>query len=315
LKKKALLLSGLGGSLFPYLHQCLTLKYDLYYLDSDKNLEYLYPDLNFFPAPLVTTESYWELVQDIITKKEIDFYIPLIDEELISANARIAPLGLAKVITPTIEFCKLSLNKFHLMLELEKFGISFIRSYRAESFHWQIGPPIFVKPVSGRGSRGIRKITSQSQLDAYYLLENYRAEEVLIQEHVSGVEYTIGVTINPANQILELSVKRIIKKRGITQIAVTERNDLIKQTVREVVQKLKPGGPINIQLFVTEANEVKIFEINPRFSTTTIMSYAAGIDVISLCIDYFSGSFSGEIFEPKSGITLHRRWENLFYEK
>lgn len=315
MEKKALLLSGLGGSLFPYLHIHLASKHDLYYLDSDENLKHLYPDLNLFLAPPVTDEKYWDLVTEIIRAKNIAFYIPLIDEEIIPAILKIGELTTVGVMTPTKQFSELCLNKLNLMLRLQQLGISSIRSCRGDAFDWEVGPPIFVKPVSGRGSRGIRKIVSKEQLQGYYSLENYAAADILIQEHIVGVEYTVGVTINPLNQILEISIKRIIKKRGITQIAVTEHNNMIKATVQKVVDSLRPGGPINIQLFVTPDHDVKIFEINPRFSTTTIMSYAAGIDVISLYMQYFEKSFEGPPLEPREGIVLHRRWESVFYEK
>lgn len=313
--KKTLLISGLGGALFPYLHDHLVSNFDVYYLDSDESLLHVYPELNFFLAPKVTDDAYWELVKRIISEKKIDFYIPLIDEEILPAHTRIGDFEGVKLVSPSFDFCELSLNKLRLMEELRRLGISSIQSYRGDAFQWEIGPPVFVKPIFGRGSRGIRLINSKEQLDAYYVLENYQPGDILIQGHISGTEYTVGATISPANEVLEVSVKKVIKKKGITQIAVTEHNPAITAVVERVVYALNPAGPINIQLFVTPTNEIKIFEINPRFSTTTIMSYAAGIDVVSLYIHYLVCPFQRNSYEPREGLFLHRRWESLFYEK
>ncbi len=313
--KKNLLISGLGGSLFPYLHHKLSGTYNLFYLDNDVSLKYLYPDLNFFAAPLVTDPQYFELVRSLIVDKNIHFYIPLIDEEIVFAKKYIDAFNGVAVMTPSLEFAELSLNKFKLMDCLQKHAISNIRSFTGDKFNWEISPPVFVKPISGRGSRGIKSISSQRALEAYYMLEGYDPANILIQEEIQGTEYTVGVTINNLNDVLEISSKRIVKKRGITIVAVTEINPIITGCVEKIVQELRPAGPINIQLFLNPSGEVKIFEINPRFSTTTIMSYAAGIDVISLYVNHFGKRFPEAIIQPKPGIVLHRRWESCFYEK
>jgi carbamoyl-phosphate synthase large subunit len=307
-----LLLSGLGGSLFPYLHQKLSSKYQLYYVDSDSLLSSLYPTYTFFPAPSVADPSYMEFIKEIILKFGINVYIPLIDEELIKAKFEVEGFNNVKVLTPTSEFCELSLNKFKLMKKLNEKSVSTINSWIGnDKPEWNF--PIFVKPISGRGSRGIKKIFNKEQLNAYYLLEDYSPNEILIQEFISGTEYTIGATVNNLNNLISVSIKRVIRKKGITQIAVTEKNEIITNLVKQVVKELKPCGPINIQLFLTEDNEIKIFEINPRFSTTTIMSYADDIDEIGLFLENYNIQYIKEPVQPSPGITLHRRWDNVFY--
>jgi carbamoyl-phosphate synthase large subunit len=307
-----LLLSGLGGSLFPYLHEKLSTKYQLYYVDSDSLLSSLYPTYSFFPAPSVADPSYIEFIKAIILKFGIDVYVPLIDEELIKVKLEVEGFNNVKVLTPTSEFCELSLNKFKLMKKLNEKGISTINSWIGNDIpEWNF--PIFVKPISGRGSRGIKKIINKEQLNAYYLLEGYSPNEILIQEFISGTEYTIGATVNNLNNLISVSIKRVIRKKGITQIAVTEKNEFITNLVKQVVEELKPCGPINIQLFLTADNQVKLFEINPRFSTTTVMSYADDIDEIALFLENFNIQYNKDPIQPRAGITLHRRWENVFY--
>ena len=313
--KKKLLLSGLGGSLFPYLHYQLADKYDLYYVDSNECLTFVYPEFNFFKAPKVIDKTYFPFIKEIIEKNNIDFYIPLIDEEIIDAK-KLEGFNNVTIISPSIQFCSLCLNKYSLMKELQKHRISFIESYIGDNFTYDPGNTYFVKPIVGRGSRGIKKITSQKQLDAYYILEGYKPNEILIQEYVEGTEYSIGATVNNLNQLLLVSIRKIAEKRGITQIATTEKNDLLFSLVEDVVNKLMPYGSINIQLFVTPDNKSKIFEINPRFSTTSIMNYAAGINEIDYLIRHLNKDCSSnQVMQPKENITLYRRWENIFYEK
>ena len=210
---KKLLISGLGGSLFPYLHHKLSKKYVLYYVDSDEYLEKLYPELNFFLVPNVTEIKYFEIIKKLIVKFHIDYYIPLIDEELVNAILNLEGYNGVKVVTPNLDFCTLCLNKFQLMKTLKNKEISNINSFIGSEFKWEINTPIFIKPISGRGSRGIKKIISNEQLQAYYDLECYKPNEVLIQENIEGTEYTIGAVVNNLNQLLSVSIKKVIRKK------------------------------------------------------------------------------------------------------
>ncbi len=311
--KKKLLISGLGGSLFPYLHEQLQDKYEVFYVDADEQLEKIYAHYNFYKSPWINDAAYWVFIKDIIQKNNIDYYIPLIDEEIVEAKKSIEDFCGVKVISPTHEFALLSMNKYILMQKLHAANISSVVSFTGDIFKWEIPAPVFVKPISGRGSRGIRKISGSIQLNAYYELEKYTPEEILIQEHLEGTEYTVGVLVNNMNDVISISSKKIIRKKGITQIAVTENNTLIDDVSIKVVKELKPCGPINIQLILTPQNEIKIFEINPRFSTTSIMEYAGGVNLISLYIDWYNKKYYGAVIRPKKDLLLYRRWENLFY--
>ena len=301
--------------MFPYLHDQLSKKFELYYVDGDSELVNLYGTYNFFVAPLVTAPEYSAFIKNIIDKYRIDFYIPLIDEELIRAKSELENYNGVKVMTPSVAFCELSLNKVKLMQVLHELEISTIISSSGDNFVWEGDAPVFVKPIYGRGSRGIKKIEDPDQLEAYYKLEKYEPSQIIIQDYIQGTEYTIGATVNNLNDLLAISVKRVIKKKGITQIAVLETNELLTKTVEKVVNLLKPHGPINIQLYLTADNKVKIFEINPRFSTTTIMSYAGGVDEIEMYVDFYDTHYTSVPVQPRDNIVLHRRWENVFYEK
>ena len=313
--KKKILLSGLGGSLFPYLHEKLKTTYELFYVDADASLKELYPDLNFYPAPFVSHSSYIEFIKKLITQHQVDVYIPLIDEEIEVAHAIKKELPSLQLLSPELQFCKLAMRKDLLMKELKKHNISQIDTWTGDAFHWEDGKKYFVKPISGRGSRGIRKINSLKELDAYYTLEKYLPQDILIQEYIEGQEFTVGALINNSNDIIYISCRKILSKKGITIKAITEKSTLIENCILKINEHFKPKGPINVQLYITATNEVKIFEINPRFSTTTIMSYEKGIDEIGLWLEYVNKKFENELIRPADGLVLRRRWENIFYEQ
>ena len=309
---KKLLISGLGGSFFPYLHNQLESKFELYYVDNNINLKNVYPDYNFHHVPLVNDINYLDILEEIINQNDIDAYLPLIDEEIELIIKRFSNKLI--IIAPNLDFVKLCLNKYDLMAKLEQKNLSVIKTYTADNYSEELPYPIFLKPISGRGSRGIFKIENKEQYDAYFKLYNqYLPSDILVQENIIGQEYTIGVLTNNLNDLIVINSKKVLSKKGITQSAVTEVNELITTVVKSIVLEISPQGPFNVQLFINNNNEIKIFEINPRFSTTTIMSYAANIDEVSLFLDHYDKKYSSKILEPKEGLNLYRRWESLFY--
>lgn len=312
--KKKILFSGLGGSLFPYLHYKLINDFELFYVDLDKELSKIYPDFSFFSAPSVLDDSYESFIENIIRLNKIDIYIPLIDEEIEKSYMIKLLFPNLILIVPNKEFSMLCLNKEILMKKLNELNISQIATRLGNDLKESDNFPVFVKPNFGRGSRGIRVINSIKEFHAYLLLEKYNSNDIIVQENIKGVEYTIGVLTNDLNQILSISTKRIIAKKGITIHAITENNSIIEDVVFKINDQLKPCGPYNVQLFLDENNNVKIFEINPRFSTTSIMSYEGGINEIKIYNEMYNKISEAPILRPKAGINLKRTWLNNFYE-
>lgn len=311
--KSKTLISGLGGALFPYLHNQLKKFYDNYYIDSDEALKHIYKDLTIFKAPLAKSDEYEEFVSHLIEKYNINIYIPLIDEELLKASRLEKKHKGLTVLAPTYQFSQMCLNKFDLMNKLWDQNISKIKTRLGSQSVYELSPAYFIKPVVGRGSRGAKKITNKRLLDLYLELSDRELDEWLIQECCDGVEYTVGALVNKKNKVLSIGSRRIINKRGVTISAVNETNDKINKVVHEIVDTFEPRGPFNVQLFITNENEIKVFEINPRFSTTSIMSYEGGINEVKLYMDNYNSS-SFDVQYPNEGIFLKRTWNNNFYE-
>jgi len=311
--KKNILLSGLGGSLFPYLLRKLSTKFNAFYIDSDKEIKNIYREENDIISPFVNSENFISFITRLIVEKNIEFYIPLIDEELLIAKQKVMNTCDINVIAPESEFIKLCLDKYELMNQLAKQDISKIPTYRADNFIKLINFPLFLKPLKGRGSRGIFKVNDEQQFESYFSLFGYNREDIIVQPYIEGTEYTVGVLCNRSNDIICLSSKRIIRKRGITQIAVTENNRIIESLVYKLVESFKPSGPFNVQLFLSKDDNSFIFEINPRFSTTSILEYEGGLDLIELYIKHCDKRYSGDVLRPVENLRIHRRWESLFY--
>jgi carbamoyl-phosphate synthase large subunit len=254
-------------------------------------------------------DGYFGDITRIIAEEKPDFYIPMLDEEIAWAHNNVR----TKILSPSHDFCIACLNKEDLIQYLRDLKISVVKTWVGNLIDkFPVQYPCIVKPIFGRGSRGFCKIENPAQYDAYLTLENRSPYSVLRQEYLVGPEYTVSVVVNNKNQLMAIVPKLVQEKRGITIRAVTEKNDAIHRVCEEIVQKMHPCGTFNVQLKMMDGVP-KIFEINPRLSTTSILTTEAGINEIDLMIKYWDAD-STPFFQFKEGIHLYRRWENIFYE-
>jgi carbamoyl-phosphate synthase large subunit len=128
---------------------------------------------------------------------------------------------------------------------------------------------------------------------------------------MEGVEYTVSVIVNDTNTILGIVPKRVIEKRGITRAAVAERNLAIERACRKVVSALEPRGLFNVQLKLVEG-KVYIFEINPRLSTTVVLTDKAFGNEVELYLDHQGKTHVKGLPRMKKGVSLYRYEENVF---
>jgi len=309
--KKKLLFSGAGGSIFPYMFEQLKDEYEVFAMDSDAKIAQLYKNEKVFTVPNITEDNFESTICTIIKENQIDFYIPGIDEELLIAAKIARKMGI-HTLSPNTDFITLCLDKFVLMDILEKQNISVIPTMLGDSYKEQYPYPIFLKPNVGRGSRGIKKIDTPNQYEAYFLLEEYTKEELLVQPYIGGDEYTVSVTVNNLNQLLSVVPKIVYTKQGITKYAKSVHHQQIENVCQKIVETLTPHGSFNVQLKLVD-DEIFIFEINPRFSTTLVLSVASGVNEIDLAIKNFDNSKVTYVSDFKE-TKLIRRWENYFYE-
>jgi len=317
MSKKTIFLTGAGGSSAIYLIRLLSKKYRIITFDANKYAAGLYLADKSYIAPLCTSKNYLEKLDKIIKKEKVDIIIPGIDEELLSVKQYFKNVDSPKVLLPEENFIKLCLDKWELMNALDKNKIPCPKTYLLGSF--KKVPlklfPCIVKPITGRGSRGFQYLKNNKDLEFYLSSNPYKKKDLLLQEFVEGTEYTISVVVSQKGKVLSVVPKEVILKKGITQIAVTRFNKKIVETCKKIQEMFKANGPFNVQLIIDKKNNVpKIFEINPRFSTTLVLTTAAGVNEVGLLI----GDLLGEkIFAPKfkKNLVMIRYPEQIYIDE
>lgn len=307
---KTILITGAGGSYGLYLARKLESKYRIILADADQSSAGLNSKYESIAIPMGTDNNFEDVLLGIIRDKHIDYVVPCVDEELLKFWNIRKKFNQFKLILPSKEFIELCINKHILMDRLKKSPISSIPTYNLENVEF----PLIAKPIQGRGSRKVHKIEDKYQLEGYFKLYNLDNKSVLLQKYFGGDEYTISVIVNNKNELVSIVPKKIILKRGITRIAISKYNEKINDVCKKIIQELKPCGPFNVQLKFYN-NTPYIFEINPRLSTTSIMTDKVFGNEIELFIDNFDKENITPNFKFEENIIMARYEEAIFYKE
>jgi len=166
--------------------------------------------------------------------------------------------------------------------------------------------PVIAKPRFGKGSKGVLRIDDESDLK--FLIS--KGEDLIYQEYLPGVEYTIDVLSTLEKKAL-LAVPRIRlqTKAGISTKGRIVIDKDIESICKSVAEDLKIMGPCCIQMKEAKDEALKLLEVNPRLGGGTMFTTLAGANFPSMILDMVAGN------EPSipiiSEITIIRYFEEI----
>lgn len=242
--------------------------------------------------------------------------VPLVDEELLRVGG-LAEDGVA-VLLPLPGFVAACLDKYRLMRELDAAGIGVPRTrlaseWPADDFEAESG--LVVKPRTGRGSRGVRIVHSVGDLARVVAESGRPADELIVQERIAGPEFTVSVVVWRDGAVQAVVPKEVVLKQGVTKYAVTRRDEAVIAACRAVQESLRADGPFNVQLCLDGAGVPRVFEINPRFSSTSALTTAAGVDEVAGLVGQALGTGPRLADRWSEGVAMVRRWTDEFMDE
>lgn len=233
-----------------------------------------------YTIPRADHPDYIPELIDICRKEDVDVIFPCTDaelEKLSISKPKIKKYGTETIISPvqTIKICRdkwLTFRHLSEHLPIVKSALPDIGIKEALHF---TGVPAVIKPRLSWGSRGIWKIHNGKEAQ---IVIN-RLEKPVIQTWLQGEEYTVdGLTDKRGNVICVVPRRRIKILGGLSQQGITVRDEELIELGERITECLRIIGPFNFQ--VRKINkEPKIFEINPRFAGTGILSVEAGVNI------------------------------------
>ena len=228
--------------------------------------------------------SYISTIRDICIKEKVDILIPGSDIELgpLSENKEtIENIG-TKMIISTQKAIDIGNDKWQTYLFLKDCGFPTIPTYLEEDLikkDYRIEFPVIVKPRFGWSSLHVYLVKDINQLKTYISLIKKDGFQPVIQEHIGSLdeEYTSGVYISKEKEILgAISLWRILRKGNSLKTRLADDEGLVEE-MQKIATKLNTTGPVNLQCRRWDG-KYYVFEINTRFSGTTIIQAYMGLN-------------------------------------
>ncbi len=262
--------------------------------DSDPDAPGLYLADSAHVVPPGGDPAFVPELRRICAREEVRAVVPLVDEELLAVWG-LAASGI-EVLLPRPQLVAVCLDKLLLMETLDAVGVPVPRTrlgvYGADG----LGYPLIVKPRTGRGGRGVSVARDKAELDE--ILAHWAGDlgRVLLQELVEGPEYSASVVVWRDGRVQAVVPKEVVLKDGSSRYAVSRRDTAVIEVCTQAAEALDADGPINVQLCVDRSGVPRVFEINPRFSGSSTLTAASGLDEIAGLL----GQALGEA-EPRFG--------------
>jgi carbamoyl-phosphate synthase large subunit len=150
--------------------------------------------------------------------------------------------------------------------------------------------------------KSLRQVTSRSQ-------------DIIFQEYLPGVEYTIDV-LSDLNKKPLVAIPRIRleTKGGISTKGKVIHDAQIEQVCIDVASFIGIRGPCCIQMKEAKDGTIKLVEVNPRMGGGTIFAALAGVNFPELILDMVGGKEI--ITKPSfSEVTIIRYFEEIVVDK
>ena len=238
-------------------------------------------------VPCIDHPTYIDVIFDICKKEKINAITTFIDPEIeiLAKNRKgFSELGV-EVLAPYEKTAELCFDKYKMFKYLESCKISTVMTWGTiEEFDearrlGKVEFPVFVKPRTGSGSVGARKVYSYENL----LEVTKKDPTLIIQEFMDCEDLDADVYIDT---ITHEAVSAFLKKKIETRIGgasktVSFKDDKLFAFVSEIVKILQFNGPIDMDFFYRNG-KYYLSEINPRFGGAYLHAYGAGVDFIKL---------------------------------
>jgi carbamoyl-phosphate synthase large subunit len=309
-----LLFTGGGGAGTEALSRLLADRYEVFFADAELAAKpYQIAGDHWLQIPLATAAEFPGEIADVCQRLRIDLVIPTVDEELLPIARLPKHIGF-DVLLPPEHFVARHLDKLVSNQFMHEAGLPAPQTVAADQ--GRLDFPSIVKPRSGRGSRNVATVYSEAELQAQITLTRQPPEDFVLQELVTGEEYTVMMAADRSGELRAVVPVLVECKRGITLRAATVQDNWVIEACRAIHAADPVPGSYNIQLIKTADDLVMPFEINPRISTTACLGLAAGVDFIGIYL-----GFPGTACHPRNGLVsfqnrlgLKRSWYNEFVD-
>ena len=275
----------------------------------------------YYLVPRIDDPDYFPRIFDICRKEQIQAVTTLIDPEIMllaERRAEFEQMGV-EVLAPYTETAKLCFDKFAMYQYLREKGIRTPLTFGdPASFEsaWTAGEirfPVFVKPRTGSGSVGARRVDT---LEA--LREAFAADpSLIVQEFMGGaVDMDADVYIDTISgrPVSLFSKRKLETKIGGASKTVSFKDRRLVDFIVSALGAFRFNGPIDMDLWYRDG-EYYLSEINPRFGGAYLHAYGAGVDFVKLIENNVNGVENAPCFGNYEDHVVMMMYDSVVIEK
>ena len=136
----------------------------------------------------------------------------------------------------------------------------------------------------------------------------------IVQTWLDGEEYTVDCLADRNGRVV-CTVPRLRMKifSGLSFVGVTVKNQKLIELGAKIAAKTQIYGPFNFQAKMINGEPV-IFEINPRFSGSGILTVKAGANIPLLAVQDACGSTIPSEVGFVEGVAFSRYFDNVIFK-
>ncbi len=224
-------------------------------------------------APAASDPSFGNWLTSLIKTEAVDFCLPLSEAELgYFLEQKINSLAGANIIMPGFKALAIGADKLETARFLKSIDVPVPWTVTSHGDISDTDLPCVYKPRRGAGSKSIF-ICEQKEICAFYAKHHPGGvfQELLLP---ADQEVTCAVYRTKSGEIAVLQMLRELIDGSTGWARVIEEPEIAAQC-SGLAEALDLRGAINVQLRITSEGP-RIFEINARFSSTTLMRHRMG---------------------------------------
>ena len=151
---------------------------------------------------------------------------------------------------------------------------------------------VFVKPRTGSGSVGARKVHDADTLKALCQAD----PSLIIQRLMTGdLDADVYIDTNSHRAVSAFSKRKLETKIGGASKTVSFKDEALVAFIQQITQLLKFNGPVDMDFFFQDG-VYYLSEINPRFGGAYLHAYGAGVDFVKLIKNNLNGVQNTPVF-------------------
>lgn len=254
----------------------------------------LYVADTHYIVPRFNDPEYLDTILDICKKEKINAVTTLIDPEIefLAKNREHFKKIDVEVLAPYEDTAELCFDKYKMFQFLRSNGISTVDTWGDYGSAiqavacGQLSFPVFVKPRTGSGSVGARKVE-----DAETLKQLFESDpSLIVQRLMQCVDLDADVYIDTISHeaVSAFSKRKLETKIGGASKTISFKDEKLFAFIREIVKTLHFHGPVDMDFFCQDGTYY-LSEVNPRFGGAYLHAYGAGVDFVKLIRNNLNG--------------------------